>query len=121
MLKLTAQYADSWNTAWLGDAAALDRPQADLQAACAAVGRDPATLGVTVGLSVAYPAAADATPSDEPAKALTGRPEEVARSLRDYERRGVRHVICGLDNPNSEAIQWLAQVATAFREVAPEA
>jgi alkanesulfonate monooxygenase SsuD/methylene tetrahydromethanopterin reductase-like flavin-dependent oxidoreductase (luciferase family) len=121
MLKLTAQYADSWNTAWLGEATALDKPKAELEAACTEVGRDPATLGVTVGLSVAYPApAADESTPDKPRKALAGAPEEVARSLQDYERRGVRHAICGLHNPNSEAIQWLAQVATAFRGLAPE-
>ena len=40
MLRLTARYADCWNTAWLGHASALAERRAALEAACAAEGRD---------------------------------------------------------------------------------
>lgn len=51
MLRLTATWADAWNTAWFG--AADDRLRArlsDLDVACQSVGRDPATIRRTVGI-----------------------------------------------------------------------
>jgi hypothetical protein len=53
MLRLTAQHADAWNTAWFGfpDERSLGRI-ADVRAACEEVGRDPATLEITVGLTI---------------------------------------------------------------------
>ncbi len=56
MLELTARHADAWNLAWFG--APDDRwatTRAALEAACAAVGRDPSTLERTVGVTVRYP------------------------------------------------------------------
>ena len=50
MLQLTAKFADSWNTAWHGDVSGIAGRRASLEAACAAVGRDPSTLAVTAGL-----------------------------------------------------------------------
>ncbi|HEX5690828.1 MAG TPA: LLM class flavin-dependent oxidoreductase, partial [Roseiflexaceae bacterium] len=54
MLRLTAQYADSWNTCWHGQPGAIATPFAAMVEACNDVGRDPATLGFTVGVNVAY-------------------------------------------------------------------
>jgi alkanesulfonate monooxygenase SsuD/methylene tetrahydromethanopterin reductase-like flavin-dependent oxidoreductase (luciferase family) len=56
MLRLTAQWSDAWNMAWFGSVE--DRLRAslrDLEAACAAVGRDPATMRRTVGVRVHEP------------------------------------------------------------------
>ncbi|HXT35639.1 MAG TPA: LLM class flavin-dependent oxidoreductase, partial [Chloroflexota bacterium] len=54
MLRLTARYANSWNTAWYGQPDALGEAHAGLEAACSLEGRDPATLEVTVGVNVDY-------------------------------------------------------------------
>jgi alkanesulfonate monooxygenase SsuD/methylene tetrahydromethanopterin reductase-like flavin-dependent oxidoreductase (luciferase family) len=52
MLRLTARYADAWNTAWFGRPDdRLHRALADLDAALEAEGRDPATLRRTVGMA----------------------------------------------------------------------
>src|SRR5688572_1561297 len=53
MLRLTARHADAWQTAWFGlpDERFADR-LARLGVACSAEGRDPATLELTVGVSV---------------------------------------------------------------------
>ena len=53
MLRLTALFADAWQTAWFGlpDARYAER-HSDLFAACEAEGRDPATLELTVGVDV---------------------------------------------------------------------
>jgi len=56
MLRLTAQWSDAWNMAWFGSVD--DRLRAslrELDEACAAVERDPATLRRTVGLRVHDP------------------------------------------------------------------
>ena len=56
MLELTATWADAWNTAWFGAVDDLVRRRlADLDEACARVGRDPSTIRRTVGLRVHEP------------------------------------------------------------------
>ena len=53
VLRLTAKHADAWNTAWFGlPNERFAQRHADLLAACEAEGRDPATLEVTVGLTL---------------------------------------------------------------------
>lgn len=49
MLRLTAEIADAWNTCWLGRANELSERLTSMHAACADVGRDPASLEATVG------------------------------------------------------------------------
>jgi alkanesulfonate monooxygenase SsuD/methylene tetrahydromethanopterin reductase-like flavin-dependent oxidoreductase (luciferase family) len=113
MLRLTAQYADSWNTAWLGDASALAEPRAALAAASAAVGRDPATLEVTVGISVAYPDLGR-VPKDagDPQKFLDGSSvEALAAGLRGYADAGVGHVIAWQYPVTEEGTRRLAEAA----------
>lgn len=85
MLRLTAELADLWQTAWFGlpDERYQGR-RADLLAACAAVGRDPDTLGATVGVAV-----------DEPASGPGSLPMEadaIAAGLAAWEAEGVEHV-----------------------------
>jgi alkanesulfonate monooxygenase SsuD/methylene tetrahydromethanopterin reductase-like flavin-dependent oxidoreductase (luciferase family) len=56
MLELTARWADAWNTAWYGRVDdQLRRRAADLDEACARVGREPASIRRTVGLRVHEP------------------------------------------------------------------
>jgi alkanesulfonate monooxygenase SsuD/methylene tetrahydromethanopterin reductase-like flavin-dependent oxidoreductase (luciferase family) len=78
MLKLTATYADAWNIVELAQPEMLAQPRAALEAACAEVGRDPSTLAVTVGLTVAYPD-------------LESPPRALDTYRRAIPRRGVRH------------------------------
>lgn len=100
MLRITAQHADMWNTAWLGTVDGLAESRAQLEQACAAAGRDPASIQVTVGVSVSFPEPGQEAPP--PAKALSGSPEAIAAELRRYESAGVSHLICNL-SPRSEA------------------
>jgi alkanesulfonate monooxygenase SsuD/methylene tetrahydromethanopterin reductase-like flavin-dependent oxidoreductase (luciferase family) len=63
MLRLTATWADAWNTAWFGRVDDRLRTRlSDLDEACAAVGRDPASIRRTVGIRLYEPGKRD----DEP-------------------------------------------------------
>ena len=100
MLRLTATHADAWNTAWFGHADASVSARAEMEAACAAVGREPGTLQVTVGVHVAPPTAPAASlegsaPDPDPARVLTGTPAEIAAAFDAYREAGVDHIICG--------------------------
>jgi alkanesulfonate monooxygenase SsuD/methylene tetrahydromethanopterin reductase-like flavin-dependent oxidoreductase (luciferase family) len=56
MLRLTATWADAWNTAWFGRVDdRLPARLAGLDAACEVVGRDPATIRRTVGIRLHDP------------------------------------------------------------------
>ena len=114
MMHLAARYADTWNrdfpTANPGfvpfspeDLAAW-QPRVD--AACAAVGRDPATLGRTAGVLVDLPIA----PGREGWDALTGSSEELAEGLRAYARAGFSHVQLWLEPSTVQGIEVFAPV-----------
>jgi probable F420-dependent oxidoreductase len=116
MLRLTARYADSWNTAWLGQPTSLPQRRAALEAACAAESREPSTLAVTVGVTVQYAEKGKPLePPPDPDKALFGSAEEVAAGLRAYAEQGVAHVICGLEPTTPDSLAWLAQALRIYR------
>jgi alkanesulfonate monooxygenase SsuD/methylene tetrahydromethanopterin reductase-like flavin-dependent oxidoreductase (luciferase family) len=120
MLELTARHADAWNLAWFGPPdERWAGARRDLDAACAAVGRDPATLERTVGVNVRYPdlmheraATADDGSGQEPA--LTGD-AEIAAGLAAYADEGTGHVIAALEPTTSEAVARFAEAARTFR------
>lgn len=115
MLALTARYADSWNTAWLGQPTLLAERRAPLEAACREVGRDPATLEVTVGVTIGYPEpGADTSPPD-PDKVLTGSAEEIAAGLRAYDEQGVGHLICSCSPNNADSLKRLTEALNHYR------
>ena len=105
VLRLTAKHADAWNAAWFGfpnDRFAQRR--ADLVAACEAEARDPATLEVTVGLTL------DAQgPSGRPgaAEALSPDVDEVARAFDAWRDLGVGHVQVDLRPVEERTIEIL--------------
>ncbi|MGI8624741.1 MAG: LLM class flavin-dependent oxidoreductase [Solirubrobacteraceae bacterium] len=116
MLKLTAEYADQWNTAWVGEVSAIDDRRAALEAACAEAGRDPKTLAQTVGINVRFPEiGGGATETPDPAKSLTGSVEEVAAGLRRHAEAGIAHVIADLEPMSEAGINLLAQAAVLSR------
>lgn len=113
MLRLTAQYADSWNTAYLGYPADLVEPRQALHAACAEVGRDPVTLGVTATVSVAYPDLG--RPQGFMNTYVSGSAEEVAAALRGYEEMGAAHVMCHVAPNTAAALDRLAAALAVYR------
>ena len=113
MLRLTARHADAWNTAWFGlPDELLRRRLAELDAALAAEGRDPATLRRTVGMEVRDPAAAAA--GGDLGAGFGGSVDELARAVDAYERLGFDDLIVQLEPKTTRSLDRLAE-ALALR------
>lgn len=107
MLRITAQHADMWNTAWFGTVDGLAESRAQLEQACRDSGRDPASIQVTVGVSVSFPEPGQEAPPPE--KALSGSPEAIAAELRRYAAAGVSHLICNVSPRTEAALERLGE------------
>jgi probable F420-dependent oxidoreductase len=114
MLKLTARYADLWNTGYMGKPDTMAEPMAKIQAACRTVGRDPTTLGITAFIGLWFPDLQAKKPSffDNP---LTGTVEEIATAMRGYAELGVQHVMFQLEPYTSEARRRLTEAVQLYR------
>ena len=113
MLRLTAEHADMWNTAWFGTVDRLAESRTALEQACVDAGRDPATLQITVGVSIAFPAPGEEPPP--PDKALSGSADAIAAELRRYADAGVSHLICSLSSREEAALEDLAAAVKHYR------
>ncbi len=105
MLRLTARYADAWNTVWHKEAAAVEPLMATVDDACRDVGRDPATLVRTAGGNIAMPGYLGVRPDP-----ITGDAEVMAATLRGFRDVGIHHFVCGLDPCTPESIEQFARV-----------
>ena len=118
MMDLTARHADAWNAAWFGEPdERLAGRRADLAAACDRVGRDPATLTITVGIEVRYPEAEGAQPPDpdDHSPFLSGTPEVIAAGLRLHADAGADHAIAVLTPCTPETVAAFAEAVALFR------
>jgi probable F420-dependent oxidoreductase len=103
MLRLTARYADAWNTAWYG--APDDRLHERLRSfdeAMAAEGRDATTVSRTVGLVVRDPDHPNPVEDDAEDSSFNGSVDELAEAIEAYEALGIDHLILVLQ-PMTEA------------------
>jgi hypothetical protein len=109
---LTAQWADSWNTAWYGlpDDRFRERVEG-MDAALAAAGRDPADLERTVGIIMVDP---DEPDEEERAK-YPCTVEEIAAALAEYTRLGFAHAIMFPQPATVGAIERVAEAARLSR------
>ena len=121
MLRLAAAHADIFN-GWLVHARSyadqVPALRAAVDAACAEVGRDPATLERTVGIAVdqrelgerpptpTYSETIPLSPGER--QPLTGSPAEIAEELRRFADQGISHlqiapVVDGMDGVEAMA------------------
>src|SRR5712691_3918866 len=113
MLQLTARYADAWNTAWHMEPTVVKERYEEFKEACVVVGRDPANIELTVGTKVKLLLQgehADAT------KAISGSPEEIARSLRSFAEVGVSHLIAEFEPLGIEGIEQFGRIVELSRQ-----
>lgn len=115
MLRLTAQYADAWNTVWHLDPAKVTEGWEKVRATCAEIGRDPATLELTAGTFVHVLGPGEqAGEGDE--KRIVGTAEEVAEKLHAFATIGVTHLVV---IPESNSPQSVARLGRAVEMIAP--
>jgi len=116
MLKLTAQYADLWNTGYMGKPETLADRRAKIEAACRETKRDPATLGVTALIGLWYPDLQANKPSffDNP---RTGTVEEIAAAMRGHAELGVRHIMFQVEPYTPEARERLTEALHLYRRM----
>jgi alkanesulfonate monooxygenase SsuD/methylene tetrahydromethanopterin reductase-like flavin-dependent oxidoreductase (luciferase family) len=117
MLQITAPHVDSWN-AWYADTA--NRPSGvaalreKVDAACLAVGRDPAAIERTVAVQVRLQGGAGRTMGDlstaQSAPPLEGSVESMAEELQAYAREGIDEVQLVLDPIDRPSIERFAAV-----------
>jgi alkanesulfonate monooxygenase SsuD/methylene tetrahydromethanopterin reductase-like flavin-dependent oxidoreductase (luciferase family) len=112
MMRLTAELADAWNVAWYGAPDGFLADRARFHEACAAVGRDPATVQETVGVGIRYPG--EAGPPPKPEEELSGPPEAIAEGLARYAELGVAHAVC-VQPPDRRRLEFLAEALTIHR------
>jgi probable F420-dependent oxidoreductase len=114
MLKLTAQYADLWNTGYMGGPETMAEKLTRIEAACREVGRDPATLGVTALIGLWFPDLQAKQPSflDNP---LTGTAPELAAAMRGYAELGVQHIMFQCEPYTPEALRRLTEALHLYR------
>lgn len=113
MLSLTARFADQWNTAWLGEPHELAERLAQMQNACAAEDRDPASLTVTVGVQVAYPDLGETNlMTKEPLSGSAGR---LAEAFHGYESAGADHLLVHVTPTGLRGQERLAEAVRLYR------
>jgi probable F420-dependent oxidoreductase len=107
MLRLTARYADAWNTAWFGSPDARLRERLEhLDAALAAEGRDLETLERTVGIEVRDDERVG--PADEGGdRSFSGSVDELAEAVDAYEALDIGHLIVVLQPMDEASLERL--------------
>ncbi len=108
MLRLTAQYADIYNTDTVFSADRVAELWANVEAACATIGRDPKTLELTSFTSVRILQAGESAQPNE--QAIVGTVEEVAAELRRFADVGVTHLIVRFEQLGVAGIEQFAPV-----------
>jgi alkanesulfonate monooxygenase SsuD/methylene tetrahydromethanopterin reductase-like flavin-dependent oxidoreductase (luciferase family) len=115
MLRLAAAHADSWNAwfRWYGNTPEGIGPLRDaVDAACAAEGRDPASLDRTVAVLVQLgegEASVRGGGRPEPSP-LRGSAEELAASLAAFAFQGISHIQLVIDPITAQSIERLGPV-----------
>lgn len=112
MLQLTARYADAWNTAWHVDPRVVKERYEELAKACTLVGRDVASIELTVGTSVSLLSPDEGT---DTTAAISGSPEAIAHQLQSFAEEGVTHLIATLKPFSSESIEQFGRIVELLR------
>jgi len=113
IMRIVAEAADGWNTVWRWSPEAYGERLAELGRACERAGRDPSTVGLSVGLFTVVGAderdlsgrwdrarerapvhASGFSAEDFARDALVGTPEQCLARIKEFEALGVDHLIC---------------------------
>ena len=111
MMALIARHADRWNSVWYGEPTDdFRKERSDLEAACAAIGRDAKQIEVSAGVIVSGDSAQANT--DEQ---LGGDANQMAVGFAKWRDEGVSEVMCAMQPPSVELVQRITEAARQVR------
>ena len=111
MIALVAKHADRWNSVWYGlPTDEFREERRNLQAACAAIGRDAQEIEVSAGVIVS---AETDQPNDN--EQLRGGVEQIAEGLGKWRDEGVTEVICAMQPASTELVGKILEAAKQVR------
>lgn len=117
MLRLTAEFADAWNTCWLAKAEELPEKVAPLHEACREAGRDPATLEITVGQMVTFPGlTADTADAERMEKYTFADAGALAAEFHAFAAQGVGHLIVWPTPYDSRCLEPVTAALHTYRQ-----
>lgn len=105
MMRLTATYADAWNSDWQQTPELVVPMLQRLDEACADVGRDPATLVRTASSNFALDGYLGIRPNP-----ITGDADAMAAALAGFRDLGLSHHVAGLDPCTPASLEQYARV-----------
>lgn len=108
MLRLTARYADAWNSDWLAKPEDIVPMMTELDKACTEVGRDPGTLVRTSSTRFSF------DDTDDDPMLVHGTPEEMAAELHAYVDLGMRQHLVSLEPRTTENLERFSKVIEVF-------
>ncbi|WP_433164423.1 LLM class flavin-dependent oxidoreductase [Kribbella sp. CA-247076] len=108
MMRLTAEWADVWNTAWYGAASEkVEERLGTLTDAVKSVGKPEGAVATTVGVVVRDP---DQPPVAEPdERAIDGTVQELAAALTAYQKLGIEQLIVSPEPMTPRSVERLAE------------
>ena len=111
MLRLTARYADAYNTAWYGAPdERLEQQLATLGEALEAEGRDRASMIRTVGMIGRDPSrSGSGSEGSDDDREFVGSVDELARAIDAHAALGVDHLIVILQPMDEASLDWLTR------------
>ncbi len=120
VLRLTARYADAWNLWLMGGECSIERAAphvAALDAACAEVGRDPATLARSAGIIVALGDDPIFIGSSDWARGgVRGTPELIADRLLAFRDAGFEQLQIAISPVTVGGVEDFGRVLELLRE-----
>jgi alkanesulfonate monooxygenase SsuD/methylene tetrahydromethanopterin reductase-like flavin-dependent oxidoreductase (luciferase family) len=120
LLRLTAEFAQAWNTCWLPRAGELPEKLVPLHAACAEVGRQPDSLEITVGQIVTFPGMTqEMNFVAENDKYTFADPQELASEWAAFAALGVGHMMIWATPRGDECLDLVSEALRIYRQIAP--
>jgi alkanesulfonate monooxygenase SsuD/methylene tetrahydromethanopterin reductase-like flavin-dependent oxidoreductase (luciferase family) len=115
MMRLTAKWADRWNSVWYGLPTDQFRDErADLNAALAAAGRDQSSIEVSAGVAVKDARIIDRNDGD----GIRGTVDDIYEAFQVWHEEGVDEVMCRLEPPSPDIVEVISDAAARFRATA---
>jgi alkanesulfonate monooxygenase SsuD/methylene tetrahydromethanopterin reductase-like flavin-dependent oxidoreductase (luciferase family) len=123
MLSITLPWVQSWNAwfTWFGNSPeGYPALRDQIDAACRAAGRDPASVERTLAVLVAMPGSTgrpQGSHDRDPVAPMPGEPDVLAPALRSFAEMGVGHVQLVLDPITADSIRALEPTLALLRRV----